>query len=93
MGEVHADHIETSSAQLVDGLDAVGLGANGADDGGSAVVLLGLVGGVEGGKPGNLASQVKVLLSSSGHDAVGSLSERLDVRHSSGGKAVLVRAG
>lgn len=51
MGEVHADNVETGIAQLVDGLDRVGLGANGADDGRAAVVVLRAVGGVERGKP------------------------------------------
>jgi hypothetical protein len=39
MGEVHANDIETSRAELVDGLDRVRFGANCADDGSSAVVL------------------------------------------------------
>jgi hypothetical protein len=39
MGEVHANNIETSCAELVDGLHGVRLGANCADNRGSAVVL------------------------------------------------------
>jgi hypothetical protein len=39
MGEVHANNVEASSAELVDGLDRVCLGPDGADNGGSAVVL------------------------------------------------------
>lgn len=55
MGEVHADNVQTSRSQLVDGLDGVRLGANSADDGGSAQVLLGVVFSVEGGQPLDLA--------------------------------------
>lgn len=50
-GEVHANNVETGLAEGVDGLNRVGLGADGADDGRAAVVLLGLVGGVEVGEP------------------------------------------
>ena len=42
MGEVHANNVETSSTELVDGLDGVCLRSNCADDRGSAVVLRGL---------------------------------------------------
>jgi hypothetical protein len=66
-GEVHADNVETGLAQGVDGLDGVGLGADGADDGRAAVVLLGLVGGVQVGEPGDLAADGEVLLSGGSH--------------------------
>lgn len=71
VGEVHANNVEASSTQPVDGLGGVGLGANGADDGGAAEVPLGGVGGVEGGEPVNLAAQLEVVLGSGSHDAVG----------------------
>lgn len=82
VGEVHAHDVKTGQAQLVDGLDRVGLGANGADDGGAAQVALGLVGSVERGQPGDLAAQLEVLLGRGGHDAVGALAEGLGLaRH------------
>src|SRR4051794_39929504 len=49
--EVHAHDVEAGGAELVDGLGRVGLGADGADDGRAAVVLLGLEGRVELGQP------------------------------------------
>jgi hypothetical protein len=48
VGEVHAHNVETRFSQPVDGLDRVGLGSNGADDGGTTIVALGLVGSVQG---------------------------------------------
>lgn len=51
MGEVHADNVKTGISELVDGLNRVGLGANGADDGGAAIVALRSESSVEGGKP------------------------------------------
>lgn len=51
VGEVHTDNVETSSSQLVDGLNRVRVGANCADDGGSSEVSLGGVGGIEGSQP------------------------------------------
>jgi len=39
VGEVHANDIETDLAEGVDLLGRVGLGADGADDGGSSVLL------------------------------------------------------
>ena len=47
VGEVHADDIETCGSELVDSLDGVGLWANCADDGSSAVVLLWGEAGIE----------------------------------------------
>lgn len=66
-GEVHAHDVQTGLAQSVDGLNRVGLGTDGADDGRAAVVLLGLVGSVEAGEPGDLSAYIKVVLSSSSH--------------------------
>lgn len=51
MREVHADNVQTGGSQLVDGLDRVRLGADGADDRGSTQVPLGVVFRVEGGQP------------------------------------------
>jgi hypothetical protein len=51
VGEVHANDIEPSFAESVDLLGGVGLGANGADDGGAAVLLSRLVLGVQLGEP------------------------------------------
>ncbi|KAI6755395.1 hypothetical protein HG531_004501 [Fusarium graminearum] len=45
------DGLVTGISELVDGLDRVGLGANGADDGRAAVVALRSESGVEGSKP------------------------------------------
>jgi hypothetical protein len=72
VGEVHANDIKTGSAELVDGLNRVGLGANGADDGRAAVVALRGVIGIEVGQPGDAAAGVEVLLCVGSHDAVGS---------------------
>lgn len=69
VGEVHANDVEAGIAEAVDGLDRVGLGANGADDGGATVVVLGAVGGVEGRQPGEAAAaDVEMILSSSSHE-------------------------
>lgn len=84
MGEVHADNIETSGTQLVDGLDGVGLGTNGADDGSTTVVSLRLESCVERGQPSNLTAKIEVILGSSGGDAVGSGTVGLRVRHGGG---------
>lgn len=74
MGEVHANDVETGIAETVDGLDRVGLGANGADDGGATVVLLGAVGSVERREPGEAtAADVEMILSSSSHETNGAL--------------------
>lgn len=68
--EVHADDIEAGITEGVDSLNRVGLGANGADDGSTAVVVSGVVGRVEGREPGELASaNVEMVLGSSSHDA------------------------
>jgi hypothetical protein len=53
VGEVHADDIETNLAQSVDLLGRVGLGANGTDDGGTAVLLGWVVLSVELAEPFN----------------------------------------
>jgi hypothetical protein len=77
VGKVHAHHVQTSIAELVDGLDRVCLWADGADDGSPAQVPLGLQGSVELGEPVNSA-QVEVIESSSGHrDSYRSLCERM----------------
>ena len=76
VGKVHADDVKTGITEVVNGLDRVGLGANGANDGGAAVVALRSVGGVEGGKPRDLASEFEVVLSGGGHDALGALVRR-----------------
>jgi hypothetical protein len=51
VGEVHADDVKTGITEHVDLLGGVGLRSNGADDGCAAVVVLGLVLGVEGREP------------------------------------------
>lgn len=51
VGEVHANNIETGLAQRVDLLGRVRLGADCADDGGSSVLLRGVVLGVELAEP------------------------------------------
>ena len=53
VGEVHADDVETSPAESVHLLRGVGLGADGADDGGSSVLLGWVVFGVELAEPLN----------------------------------------
>lgn len=59
--EVHPHHVQARLAQLVDGLDRVGLGADGADDGSPAQVALRLVGCVELGEPFDLAAELEVV--------------------------------
>lgn len=66
--EVHADNVETSISKIADCFDAVGLWANGANDGRATIVALGFVGSVERGKPSDPASDLKVVLGSGGHD-------------------------
>lgn len=66
VGEVHADNIETSFTELVDGLDRVCLGSYGADNGGSAVVLLRLERGIERGQPGDSPAALE-MVESCGH--------------------------
>lgn len=58
VGEVHADNIETSITKHLNLLNRVGLGANGTDDRCTAMVLRGLVLGVQGGKPLDLGGSV-----------------------------------
>lgn len=53
MGEVHAHYIEADFAEGVDLLGRVGLGANGADDGGATVLPSGRVLGIELAEPFN----------------------------------------
>ena len=65
--EVHANDVETIVAELVDGLDRVGLGANGADNRGTAELASRLELSVELGEPLDLASKVEVVKRSSGH--------------------------
>ena len=67
VGEVHANDIEAGLAELVDGLDRVRLGANGADDGGPTVVLGGLEFGVELGEPRNLGGAGAEVVKSGRH--------------------------
>ena len=67
VGEVHANDIKTGLAELVDGHDRVGLGANGADDGGPTVVPGGLEFGVELGEPGNLGGAGAEVVKSGRH--------------------------
>lgn len=67
VGEVHANNIETCHAQFVDRLDGVGLGANCADDGCTAVVLCWLVFGIELAQPLDLGAGGEMICSSS-HD-------------------------
>jgi hypothetical protein len=51
VGEVHAHDVETSLAESVHLLRGVGLGADGTDDGGAAVLLRRVVLGVELAEP------------------------------------------
>lgn len=67
VGKVHANDVQPGITELVDGLNGVGLGANRANDGRPAEVALGLVGGVELGKPVDPATEVKMVQSGSGH--------------------------
>lgn len=67
VGEVHTNDIETSLAELVDGCDRVGLGANGADDGGSTIVLGGLDLSVELREPRNLGGAGAEVVKSGRH--------------------------
>lgn len=60
--EVHADDVQARLAEAVDGLDRVGLGSDGADDGGAAEVPLRLDGGVEVGEPGDGAANFEMIL-------------------------------
>lgn len=53
VGEVHTDNVQASLAQSVHLLRGVGLGANGTDDGGAAVLLGRVVLGVELAEPFN----------------------------------------
>lgn len=72
MRKVHADDVETGIAESVDGLDGVGLGTNGADDGGTAEVVLRSVGSVEASEPSKLTTaDVEVILSGRGNNAHG----------------------
>jgi hypothetical protein len=59
--EVHPDHIEPSFAKLVDSLDRVGLGADGADDRSPAQVALRLVGRVKLRQPFDLAAELEMV--------------------------------
>ncbi len=67
MGEVHAHNVQARLAQLVNGLDGVGLGANGADDGGPAQVALRLVGRVKLCQPFDLAPEGEMVESRGRH--------------------------
>lgn len=67
VGEVHANDVETSIAELVDGLDRVGLGTNGADDGSATELASGLELSVELSEPLNLAAEAEMVKRSSGH--------------------------
>lgn len=61
MGEVHAHNIQASLAQLVDRLDRVRLGPDGADDRRPAEVPLGLERRIKLGQPCDLAAKVQVV--------------------------------
>ena len=67
MGEVHPHHVEASITKLVDGLNRVGLGADGADDGSPTQVASGLEFSVERRQPVNPAAQRQVLESRGSH--------------------------
>lgn len=51
MGEIHSDHVHPSIAELVDSLDGVRLGPDGADDRGPSIRLSWGVRGVEVSEP------------------------------------------
>ncbi len=68
VGEVHAYDIETGGPELVDGLRGVCLGSYGANDGRSAIVLLGLEGSVELGEPVDSADLLEVVQSGGHYD-------------------------
>ena len=87
MGEVHANDVKTGGAQLVDGLDGVGLGANSADDGGPTQVPLGGVGGVKVSEPFDLATCGEVV------EGVGSLRLGSPVCRHCGGEVGVCKSG
>jgi len=67
MRKVHAHHVKASLTKLVDSLDRVRLGTNGADDGGAAEGAVRLVRRVERRQPLNLTAKVKMIESRSSH--------------------------
>lgn len=71
VGEVHTGHVQAGITKLVEGLDRVGLGADGADDGSAAKVAGRGEGCVEGGQPIDAATDFQVLLGRGRHDADG----------------------
>lgn len=71
MGKVHAHNVQASLAELVNGLNRVGLGTDGADDGSPAQVALRLVGRVKLCQPFDLAAERQVVESSGRHCAGG----------------------
>lgn len=108
-GISHSDNVQAGIPELVDSLDGVRLGADGADlqtashqlrfswhqrltcgsvsyDGGSAVVLGGLVGGVKLGEPVDSTSELEVVESCSSH-----LFFRLDLEGGDGYSGVGVK--
>lgn len=72
VGEVHAGHVQAGITQLVDGLDRVGLGADGADDGGAAEVAGRRELRLERGQPIDAAADIQVVLGRGSHCAEGS---------------------
>lgn len=61
MGEVHPHHVKAGLTELVDRLNGVGLGANGADNGRPAQVALRRDLGVKRSQPFNLAAEAQVV--------------------------------
>jgi len=68
MGEVHADNVETGSAELVDGLDRVRLWPDCADDRGPTVVLCWLELCVQGREPLDLCRAGREMIHCGSHD-------------------------
>lgn len=67
VGEVHANDIETCLAEGIDLLSGVGLGSNCADNGGAAVLFLGVVLGVELREPLDTRATSVQVVESVGH--------------------------
>lgn len=64
VGKIHPHNVQASFAELVDGLNRVGLGANGTDDRRPPQVPLRLVRRVELRQPFDLAAELEMVESS-----------------------------
>ena len=80
MGEIHPHHVKAGLTELVDRLNGVGLGTNGADNGRPAQVALRRDLGVKRSQPFNLAAEAEVVESGRHSDGyVKSLGEVVSV--------------